>query len=167
MTVNQNVVFFADAAEFADAVGEFIATEVAMGASVSELHEAYPDRVPSPIIVNRWRKRILAFDLLMEEAEEAKAERLADQVVGLADDDSRQAAQVNNAVKARQWLAGKLHRKYGEGLRKKEDEGMGGNLLLLTDEQLMRIAAQAVPNRGVLSAPEVVEGEAGEDAEVD
>ena len=140
MSVSQNMVFFEDAAEFTFAVGERIAKEVALGSSLHELHEAYPDVVPNPIIVKRWRERIVAFDMLMGEVEAAKAERLADETIIIADDPDRQAAQANNAIKSRQWLASKLNERYGSTVEKGKGSELNLNVIL-TDSQLMQIAA--------------------------
>ena len=157
MSVNEAVIFLADASEFSHATGEFIAKAVAQGDSVSDLHAAY-DHVPSPIIVNRWRRRVPAFDLLMKEAEQAKAELLADGIIKIADNKELMPGQQNNAIKARQWLASKLHERYGSG--EKTDGPRDVNLSLqLTDEQLMAIAS------GGLTAPDVIEGELADDTE--
>ena len=154
MSVTKNMIRLDDAAEFSWGVGEFIALEVAKGASVRRLHEAFPDEVPNPIIVNRWRKRVPAFDLLMREAEEAKAEYLADEILELADDEGRQAAQARNAMEARKWLAGKLSAdRFGSGGGQRNGVESHGVNLILTDEQLMAIASRA------LTDPSVVEGE--------
>lgn len=144
MSVSENMIFLKDVSEFDYGTAEFIALEVAAGAAVSGLHEAYPDRVPSTIVVNRWRKQIPAFDLLMGEAEEAKAELLADQVVSIADDQDLLAAQANNAIKARQWLAGKLHERFGTSPVSKGGAGAVNLSVRLTDEQLMQIASGGV-----------------------
>ena len=154
MGINDPVIFLKDAVDFDPGVGEFIALEVAMGGSVRELHEVDPERIPSPIVVNRWRRRHPEFDLLMIEAEEAKAEGLVDEILGIADDGERLAAQAGNAIKARQWLAGKLHKRFGEG-KERGEVAMGG-IMLMSDEQLMAIAAMAGPQ---LVGPEVIEGE--------
>jgi hypothetical protein len=137
------MVFLADAAEFDFGKAEFIAKEVAMGAGVAELHRLYPERIPSPIIVNRWRKRYPAFDLVMLEAEEAKAEMLADETIKIADDDELQAGQAANGIKARQWMAGKLHERFGSSPKSKEGDVHYHNTVNLTDEQLMAIAGSA------------------------
>ena len=152
MSVNEPMIFLANAPEFTFPVGEFIALEVAKGFGIGTLHDAYPDRVPNPIIVRRWAKNIVPFKLLMEEAEAMRAERLADETVTISDDDKFLAADKAQRIKARQWLAGKLHDRYGSGA----DAKAGGDInigLILTDDQLMAIAAQGLP------APEVLEGE--------
>lgn len=155
MSVNENMVFFPEAEEFDYGKAEFIAREVALGAGVSELHQDHPDRCPSPIVVNRWRRQIPAFDLLMGEAEQAKAERLADEVITIADNDELLSAQAGNAIKARQWLAGKLHERFGNAPK---GESVGpqtvNNILMLSDEQLMAIASQG---RTIDGESEVVE----------
>lgn len=143
--MNGTLVILKDIREFDPHVAEFIALEVAKGASVSELHEEFEDRVPSPIIVNRWRKQVPQFDLVMREAEECKAQALADQVVRIADDEDRQAAQAANAIKARQWLASKLSEQFTAVPKPTGPQVVINNGLALSDEQLMQIAAGAVP----------------------
>lgn len=143
MSLPENVHFLQDVAEFDAGTAEFIALEVATGATVAELHDAYPERVPNPIIVNRWRRQFPAFGLLMQEAEEALAERIAGETVRIADDEERQAAQANNAIKARQWLASKLHDRY-EG---RKVAGPGVQITINespSDEQLLEIARGAI-----------------------
>ena len=120
-----------------------------MGASVKELHDCHEEMVPSPLVVNRWRKNVPAFDLVMREAEEAKAQGLADEVIGIAADEERQAAISGNMIKSRQWLAGQL----SEGFRKESQGGVKVDMnVRLTDEQLMAIAAGAFK-------PDAIEGE--------
>ncbi|GAF99274.1 unnamed protein product, partial [marine sediment metagenome] len=79
-------------------------------------------------------------DLVMREAEEAKAQGLADEVIGIAADEERQAAISGNMIKSRQWLAGQL----SEGFRNGPQGGSSVKVdmnVRLTDEQLMAIAA--------------------------
>ena len=152
MSINGAMVILRDVKEFTLEAAEFIALEVAMGASVKELHDCHEEMVPSPLVVNRWRKNVPAFDLVMREAEEAKAQGLADEVIGIAADEGRQAAISGNMIKSRQWLAGQL----SEGFR---NGPQGGNSVKvdmnvrLTDEQLMAIAA------GKFNAGGAIDGE--------
>ena len=157
LSVNQSLVILRNVREFSRESAEFIALEVARGGSVAELHEHFEDKVPNPIVVNRWRKEIPQFDLLMREAEAAKAEKLADEVVGIADDTERQAAQAGNAIKARQWMAEKLSQdKFGKSVG--ATSGVVGGVTVngnvyLTDEQLMVIAQGGVVGEGALPEP--------------
>lgn len=143
MSLNQNMILMRDVTQFDEGVAEFIALEVAKGNSISELHDCYPDRVPNPIIVNRWRDRVVQFNLLMTEAEMAKAERLVDETIRISDADDRNAASAANAIKSRHWLAGKLSERFAPVPKKPAGAGMVG--VILTDEQLMAIAAQGLP----------------------
>lgn len=159
MSEDGRMLLIRDAKEFSVEVAEFIALEVGLGATVKELHEHHGDRVPHPIVVNRWRRDVPAFDLLMQEAEAAKADCLVDELIGIADDSERQAAQARNAITTRQWLAGRLNGKYGD-----KREGAGGavggvvinNQLRLTDEQLMAIASGKFEGK-------VIEGEVSDE----
>ena len=141
MSINEPMVLLRDVREFSVGSAEFIALEVAKGASVKELHECHEDLVPSPIVVNRWRKNVPAFDMLMREAEECKAQSLADEVIGISDDVTLLAAQAGNAIKSRQWLSGQLSDQYRQG-----KTGVGSGVVInqnlrLTDTQLMQIAS--------------------------
>lgn len=92
----------------------WIAQEHATGTSLQQLHEAHPDEVPSPAIIRRWRREFPAFDLVMVEAEETRADVLADATITVADDKTITAAQARNRIQSRQWLASRLNRaKYG------------------------------------------------------
>ena len=140
MSVNEAMVLLRDVREFHPGAAEFIALEVASGASIAELHEHHEDMVPSPLIVNRWRRQVPAFDLLMNEAEQAKAQTLADQIIKIAGDEDKQAAISNNMIKARQWLSEKLSGASADA------SGMTFNAnIRLTDEQLIMIASGGKP----------------------
>jgi len=152
--------FLADADEFSAGVGEYIALEVARGASVAELHELYPERVPNPIVVNRWRRRYPAFDVLMGEAEVAVAQKMAWEVVSIADDESRISAQARNAMEARKWLAGKLHERYGSNPVINTGPVTIQNMVELSDAALMKIAGGAIDgDYERLPEPEEEEGD--------
>lgn len=159
MSVNEAMIFLSDVDEFTSGVGEFIALEVARGAGVAELHELHPDRVPNPIVVNRWRRKYPAFDVLMGEAEVAAAQKFAWEVVSIADDESRQAAQAGNAMKARQWLAGKLHERYGNAPVQQAAPVNITNMVTLTDEQLRAIAGSAIDGEYALVGKDLVDEE--------
>jgi hypothetical protein len=141
MSIESGLVLLRDVQEFSVETAEFIALEVAKGGNVKELHEAFEDTIPSPLVINRWRKQYPAFDLVMREAEEAKAQSLADEIIGIADDDKRQSAQARNAIESRKWLAGQLSEGFNKGSGGK---GAGGVVInvgqRLTDDQLMKIA---------------------------
>lgn len=167
MSVSENQIFLQETEDFTPGIGEFIALEVATGAGLAELHEAYPEKVPNPIVVNRWRSRYPGFDVLMGEAEVAAAQKFAWDVVKIADDKNVQAAQANNRIKARQWLAGKLHERYGAG-KPEVSVTLTQPAVQLTRDQLLEIAGSAykkdvgvIPGRAGLI--EVDEGKSGVD----
>ncbi len=87
----------------------WIAQEHATGDTLLALHVAHPDTVPAPLIVARWRREFPAFDVLMIEAEHARADVLIDATLGIADSDNRTAGAARNSIQARQWMAGKLN----------------------------------------------------------
>lgn len=97
-------------------MARWIAQEHARGDSLQQLHDAHPDDVPEPLVVARWRREFPAFDLMMQHAERARAAVLAEETITSADDVSLTAAQANNRIKARQWLASKLDpARFGKG----------------------------------------------------
>jgi len=97
-------------AEYQFPLAEWIAFEHARGDSLAKLHEHHPEKVPSPIVIKRWRRDYPAFDLLMNEAEQARAAALADETLIFADNPELHAGQAGNSIKARQWLAARLDR---------------------------------------------------------
>jgi hypothetical protein len=146
------------AIEYSFNLAEWIAREHACGASLATLHAQHSDRVPNPIIVKRWRREFPAFDLLMIEAEHARADCLVDETLGIADDTSRNAAAAGNAIRARQWLAERLNRKlYGRtvSVDVPADGGHGesDDESAYTDEEL-----QAIIRAGLRASS--IEGEA-------
>jgi cell pole-organizing protein PopZ len=159
MSLNEALVILRDVREFNVGSAEFIVLEVASGASVKELHEHHPERVPSPLVVNRWRRDVPAFDAVMREAEEAQAQTLADEVIKIADDEERQAAQAGNAIKARQWLAGKLAEKWGTTPVAQQPAVSITNMVTLSDEQLLAIAGSAIDGEYALVGKNVVDSE--------
>jgi hypothetical protein len=144
MSVSENMIFLADVAEFTAGAGEFIALEVALGYGLAELHELYPERVPNPIVVNRWARKYPAFGILMEEAEVAAAQKFAYETVKITDDPDLLPAMAGNRMKSRQWLASKLSKQFGT-TPKAEVALTLNNDVSLTDEQLMAIAAGGLP----------------------
>ena len=159
MSVNQRMILLKDVREFSVEAAEFIALAVARGESIRDLHENCEDLVPSPLVVNRWRKQYPAFDAVMREAEEAKAQTLADEIIKIADDEERQAAQAGNSIKARQWLAGKLAEKWGTAPVAQPAAVNITNMVQLTDDQLKAIAGSAIDGEYALVGKDVVDAE--------
>ena len=127
--------------DFSENLACVIVIEVSMGAAVHTLHNEYPDRVPNPIIINRWRREVPQFDMLMQEAEMSKAQMYADETIGISDDTKLKASERNVRIKARQWYAGKM-----AGAFKDEEGGIKVDATIrLSDEQLMAIASQGRP----------------------
>lgn len=157
------MIFLKDVREFSVEAAEFIALAVARGESIRDLHENCEELVPSPLVVNRWRKQYPAFDAVMREAEEAKAQTLADEVIKIADDEDRQAAQAGNAIKARQWLAGKLAEKWGTAPVAQPAAVNITNMVQLTDDQLKAIAGSAIDGEYALVGKDVVADSVGEE----
>lgn len=95
-------------AHYSFQVAQWIAQEHSLGDSLQALHEAHPEVVPAPLIVARWRREFPAFDLVMREAEKARAAKLAEEVLTVSDNTRLPAAKTANKIRARQWLAAKL-----------------------------------------------------------
>jgi len=145
VSVSGALVILKNVREFSEGSAEFIVLEAARGASLAELHECHPELVPNPIVVNRWRRAVPQFDLLMKEAELAAADRMVWETIRIADDAERNAAQAKNAISARQWLAGKLADTFKQQSLLTVTAGKR-----LSDEELMQIASGGLP---------VIEGE--------
>lgn len=104
----------ADPREYDATRAAWIAERVSEGESLRSLHRAHPETVPLPLYVRGWIRDVPAFRVLMERAEEQRAESLADEAVEIADDEKKHPATARNAVLARHWLASALHRtRYG------------------------------------------------------
>lgn len=136
--------------DYTEEKGRFIAGEYSRGSdSLLQLHEAHPDRIPSPYYVSKWRRQFPTFDLLMQEAERAKAEYLAFEQLQIADeDDGRPASATRNRLQVRQWLASRLDKdKYGT-VSSVSVQHSGAvehkHAHQLTDDQLKQIAARGV-----------------------
>ena len=130
---------------------EWIAGEYATGATLRELSNLHPDVVPSPLVVSRWRKQYPAFDLLMKEASETRAQVLADETIAIADDRQHNAAQTANSIRARQWLAARLDRdRYGDAKQVTLTQGASNDgLATYTDAELQAIIAGALRESSV------------------
>jgi hypothetical protein len=126
--------------------GRFIAEAYADGSSVKEICECSGGWLPSMLIVRRWRSMYPAFDALMAEAAACRAENYVEDIVKIADDDSRQASHNRNSITAREKLAGWMApRLYGQGGRQEEAaRGDAVPVYALTDDQLLIIAAGKV-----------------------
>jgi len=162
----------------------WIAQEHATGATLLELHQAHPDNVPSPMVVKRWRREFPAFDLLMIEAEHARADVLVDQTFDIADSDDRTAGAARNSIQARQWAAARMHRdrwaqtKTLEVVTPQERTGKRELMSVYSDEDLQEIIRaglkessiegevvdqKATPGAPPLAANDPPEVEAGSD----
>lgn len=138
---------------------EWIALEYATGepfTGLSDLHRAFPETVPPPVVIRRWRSTFPAFDALMAEAEQARAVALMEATLPIADSVTLNAAQAKNAITARWRLAEALSPETF-GARKTEkppgDDDARTLLGSLTDAALMRIMAGADPRALLQIAP--------------
>jgi hypothetical protein len=123
--------------------------------SLSALHRADPSWFPPPWVIINWRETVPRFRLLMEQAERTRAFVMMEECIELADDTTRQAAQVRNSMDARFRLAEVMdRRRIGKGSDAAgavTDESSPDALAALPTEQLMAIAREgrvAVPALG-------------------
>jgi hypothetical protein len=136
-----------DPSEYTPEKGLKIAELFAANLSISEICEANFDWLPSPLFVRRWRKMYPAFDALMVEAGECRAELLVEENREISGEEGRQAAVSRNMMAANDRLAEALDpQTYGKGARLGETgvQGETRALVTLTDDQLLRIAAGKV-----------------------
>ena len=110
-----NTYLVRDPREYDFQAASWIAQEHAQGDTLLQLHQAHPETVPAPMTVKRWRREFPAFDLLMLEAEHARADVLVDSTLAIADCDDRTAGAARNSIQARQWIASRLNQsRYGQ-----------------------------------------------------
>jgi len=133
--------------------GRYIAEEFAAGYALRDICENSEDWIPSMLIVRRWRKMFPAFDSMMVEAAECRAENMAEDILVISDDTSAQASHNRNRMAAREKLAGWMApANYGDRRQADSPHDDNAPVFMLTDEQLLSIAA------GKLAKP-VIEGE--------
>jgi hypothetical protein len=138
----------------------WIAQEHATGATLLELHNNHPDTVPSPMTVKRWRREFPAFDLLMVEAEHARADVLIDKTINIADNDDRTAGAARNSIQVRQWIAARLNQsRYGQKSAIDSTHNHSGtvkheSMSVYSDDDL-----QAIIRAGVKQESQVIEGQ--------
>jgi hypothetical protein len=138
------------------ALGEAIAREYEECGSggLWELRQLAPDRIPPAGIVRAWCKQFPAFGLLMRQAEQVRAEKLMEETLVIADNDTASPAKVALRIKVRQDMAAKLDRaRFGTasptdpgaatlGQDKAQPVALG-----IDDATLAGIAAQALGER--------------------
>jgi len=135
-------------------IAQWIAIEHASGDSLKELHNSHPEIVPNPLILRRWRRDFPAFDLIMTEAECARAEILADQTIMIADDPDYDPKRAGQAIRARQWLASRLDRsRYGDS-QSAQVAPIGEAESIYSDEQLQSIIRQGLRDSAIESESE-------------
>ncbi len=96
---------------YQDGIANWIAGRYASGepeTSLADLHRADPEHIPAPLFIRRWRKERPAFDALMIEAEQCRAEALFDQCLSVADDPQLVAASARVATDVRFRMAESL-----------------------------------------------------------
>jgi hypothetical protein len=127
------------------ALGEAIAREYEECGSggLWELRQLAPDRIPPAGIVRAWCKQFPAFGLLMRQAEQVRAEKLMEETLVIADNDTASPAKVALRIKVRQDMAAKLDRVAATlGQDKAQPVALG-----IDDATLAGIAAQALGER--------------------
>jgi hypothetical protein len=142
----------------------WIAQEHATGSTLLELHQSHPDTVPTPMTVKRWRREFPAFDLLMVEAEHARADVLVDTTINIADGkgehENRTAGAARNSIQVRQWIAARLNQsRYGQKSAIDSTHNHSGtvkheSMSVYSDNDL-----QAIIRAGVKQESQVIEGQ--------
>jgi hypothetical protein len=120
------------------------------------IHQAAPDEVPPPHIVNAWKRQFPAFGLRMKEAERLRAECMMEQTLVIADTDPAAAPRVALKIQARQHYAARLDSQrfgtspgaasQGAGLLGHDPQPVA---IDATDEQLAAIALAGVAGEKV------------------
>lgn len=64
--------------------------------------------VPSPMVLHRWRREFPVFGALMDDAAAVRAERLVEETLAIADDETRSAAHARNAIGVRERMADRI-----------------------------------------------------------
>ena len=130
------------AGQYTSEKGAFVAEKFADNVPLWRLAEDYPDFLPSMMYMRRWRREYPAFDAMMIEAASARAERMAEDMLDIADDEDKQAAHTRNRLTTRKDFIGYLDPTvYGQKKAGNEDT-THTPVFMLSDEQLMRIASQ-------------------------
>lgn len=96
-------------------IGEFICSHVAAGKGISEICANFPD-MPKPGMVYQWLRNNPEFADLYSCARDELADKLAAEIVQIADTDP-DSLRARNRMNARMWYAAKLRpRVYGDKL---------------------------------------------------
>jgi hypothetical protein len=159
-----NTFLVRDPREYDFQMASWIAQEHAQGDTLLQLHQAHPDLVPAPMTVKRWRREFPAFDLLMIEAEHARADVLVDETFDIADGKGehkdRTAGAARNSIQARQWAASRLNAgRYGskqtvQGTIDHSGTVKHESMSAYSDEDL-----QAIIRAGIKAETDTIEGE--------
>lgn len=132
-----------DPRTYSPAVGAWIAEAYASGdagTTLRELHLSAPERVPSPLVLARWRSAWPAFDALMAEAERVRAGSLMEATLPLADAPGVMAASAKNQIAARWRMAECLDPdRFGQRRTLSVEAGAGMGGVRITDAQLLAI----------------------------
>jgi hypothetical protein len=148
--------------EYSFPLAEWIAFEHAGGDSLAMLQRAHPEKVPSALVIKRWRRDYPAFNLMMVEAEHARAEVLADETISISDNPDIKAGRIGHQVRARQWLASKLHTaKYGnQQAITTTHKGEDSNEAVYSDDELQAIIRAGMKANSIEGEAARIENEA-------
>lgn len=134
--------------QYTQALGEVIAEQYVEcdGGGLWELRALNPDRIPPPTVIRAWCKHYPAFGLLMAAAEKARAERLMEQTIVIADTGKANAAKLALQISTRQHMASQLDReRFGKGSPQQGTPQLGNDpqpiAPALSDDQLASIAS--------------------------
>ena len=133
------VVISAD--EYTSDKGILIAELYSHDVALRDICADYPDYLPGMLYVRRWRVMYPAFDALMQEAQGCRAENMAEDILEIADDGTRQSSHNRNRMLAREKVAGWISPAvYGSGSQVKGDD-TGRPVHEMKDAELLAIAS--------------------------
>ena len=141
---------------------EHIAEQYASGVPLYRISEAF-EFVPGPMVLRRWQREFPAFAALLRDAADVRAERLVEEALEVADDETRSASHARNAIGVRERLADRISAPgAGENANPVSGNPSSGDPEELTTEELFRLLNDKVPAIE-LSASEYTNKSSGEE----
>lgn len=126
-------------------IGQELAALYAAGFLIRDL-PTLGEWAPTPGTFYLWRTKHADFAKMLEEAEPARAQALAEQTIDIVDTDPDPKA-ARNRMHARQWLASKLNRqKYGEKVEVAHTHMIDMGAVLAEAEARLLTSQRALPS---------------------
>lgn len=131
-------------ATYTPEIGQELAALYAAGFLIRDL-PLLGSWAPTPATFYLWRTKHPEFARMLEEAEPARAQALAEQTIDIVDTDPDPKA-ARNRMHARQWLASKLNRqKYGEKVEVAHTHTLDMGAILAEAEARLVTSARILP----------------------